>query len=84
MLWTWFELTFALSPPPIPRDDVAGILHEEFSTSYGRLHFRYVLIVGGPISAVDRPQSIRIKNEVATATAMLGAILLWEYTGSLT
>ncbi|EYC23305.1 hypothetical protein Y032_0015g2580 [Ancylostoma ceylanicum] len=40
----------------------------------GRFHFRYVLIVGGPMSAIDHPQSIRIKNEVATATAMLGAV----------
>ncbi|EYC15720.1 hypothetical protein Y032_0036g3319 [Ancylostoma ceylanicum] len=60
----------------------AGILLEEYSTSYERLHFLYVLIVGGPISATDRPQSIRIRNEVATATAMLGAILLEEYACS--
>ncbi|EYC40195.1 hypothetical protein Y032_0625g798 [Ancylostoma ceylanicum] len=60
----------------------AGILPEKYST-YGRLHFRNVLIVGGPISASDRTQSIRIQNEVATATAMLGATLLEEYIHSL-
>ncbi|EYC18870.1 hypothetical protein Y032_0026g1418 [Ancylostoma ceylanicum] len=61
--------------------EAADILPDEYSTSYGRLHLRYVLIVGGPISATDRPQSIRNKDQVATAMAMLGAIPLEEYTG---
>ncbi|EYC35138.1 hypothetical protein Y032_1138g3674 [Ancylostoma ceylanicum] len=41
--------------PYHPRWRGALRLPEECSTSYGRLHFRCVLIVGGPISATDRP-----------------------------
>lgn len=39
---------------------------------------------GRPISTTARPQSIRIKCEVVEAKALLGAILLEEYTSSIT